>query len=475
MFTTRTINLIEKAVPLLKGDAPFYGMRAIAGASAISGLHIRICGENFDILHESHIKRYLGIQGIDQASTSSIFEKISELVLSGKYSYGVFDIENYARLGATNAPIEKFIRPLKAVETTEEIANRFLDVNETEDTRARYALLSEIDHPYAKFRIGMILLNGNDHRSQDLAKRYIEDSITWDDTFLTPMRLMTHFDDLDKSYLIKMVQHLSIFQNNPIACESFAVFFDRLGQPAAAEEIYSTFVNMNRLNSETEINNYNGYNSLERHQFRMINAHIAGTGIDDNIITAMFQLPRVYFIPKEAAKFAFVDSPVNIGENQTISQPSLVAMMTQLLQVTPDSKVLEIGTGSFYQSAILSLLSKEIYTVELNQVLFDRALCLLEQLKKDSGFFTNVNMFKGDGSYGLKKHAPYDRIIVTAAAKEVPKKLLQQLADGGIMIIPIGPSVNETNLTLIKKQGNEIIQNIMDPVRFVPLLGEYSQ
>ena len=179
-------------------------------------------------------------------------------------------------------------------------------------------------------------------------------------------------------------------------------------------------------------------------------------------------LDRSYFIDNDMKGFASIDSPLPIGYGQTISQPSLVLQMTRLLNPDKSCKVLEIGTGSGYQTALLAEFSREVYTVERIKELAEKAKERLAGLG-----YTNVFLKIGDGSKGWPESAPYDRIMVTAAAGSIPTDLLDQLANGGRMIIPIGPeSLQE--LQLISKDDGEIIIQPVGLVRFVEMKGKYG-
>jgi protein-L-isoaspartate(D-aspartate) O-methyltransferase len=180
-------------------------------------------------------------------------------------------------------------------------------------------------------------------------------------------------------------------------------------------------------------------------------------------------LDRSFFLEDDMKKYANVDGPLPIGYGQTISQPSLVLEMTRLLEPEKDSKVFEIGTGSGFQTAILAKMSGEVFTVERINALMEKAKMRLEALN-----FTNIHYKVGDGSMGWKEHAPYDRIMVTAAAGLLPDELVNQLAPGGRMVIPIGPP-SAQELTLITKTDNgKIHTKTICPVRFVELKGKYG-
>ncbi len=185
------------------------------------------------------------------------------------------------------------------------------------------------------------------------------------------------------------------------------------------------------------------------------------------VMEAMGRVPRHLFVPFEVRHYAYRNRPLPIGYGQTISQPFLVAYMTELLKVNKDSKVLEIGTGSGYQAAILGELVKEVYTIEIIKPLAERAT---ETLKSNG--YTNVQVQVGDGYYGWKKYAPFDAIIVTSVASHVPPPLIQQLKRGGRMLIPLGSSFMPQHLVLVEKDMQDRVRTReLLPVRFVPLIG----
>ena len=200
---------------------------------------------------------------------------------------------------------------------------------------------------------------------------------------------------------------------------------------------------------------------------RMTKVQIEGRGLQDrNVLRAMETVPRHEFVPHEYLDQAYQDHPLPIGYGQTISQPYMVAIMTELLHVQPDSKVLEIGTGSGYQAAILAELVREVYTIEIVPELCAQARVLLESMD-----YQHVHVHCGDGYYGWKEHAPYDAIIVTCAPDHIPQPLVSQLADGGRMVIPVGPPGAYQVLWLVQRQGDEISSQRMMDVSFVPLTG----
>jgi protein-L-isoaspartate(D-aspartate) O-methyltransferase len=203
----------------------------------------------------------------------------------------------------------------------------------------------------------------------------------------------------------------------------------------------------------------------------MVKNQIAERGISDRrVIEAMLSVPRHKFVPDKYITRAYDDNPLPIGYGQTISQPYIVAYMTEVLNLNKNSTVLEVGTGSGYQAAILSPLVKKVYTIEIIPELANVAAVRL----KDLGY-TNVDAGIGDGYYGWTKHAPFDAIIVTAAAGHIPPPLLEQLKNNGRMVIPVGGSFLVQNLILISKDKDGIIttRNLL-PVRFVPLTGRHD-
>lgn len=187
---------------------------------------------------------------------------------------------------------------------------------------------------------------------------------------------------------------------------------------------------------------------------------------DQRVLNALTNIPRHEFLPKELASVAYTNRTLSIGHGQTISQPFIVALMTELLHVRATDKVLEIGTGSGYQSAILSALVREVYTVEFIPELATTARNTLVRLG-----YTNIKSKIGDGYQGWKEYAPFDAIIVTAAPDHVPPALIEQLKPGGRMAIPVGGSTQDLMVITRKSDGTAISTTIV-PVRFVPLLRE---
>jgi protein-L-isoaspartate(D-aspartate) O-methyltransferase len=199
---------------------------------------------------------------------------------------------------------------------------------------------------------------------------------------------------------------------------------------------------------------------------RMVEEQLKRRDIHDpRVVSAMQTVPRHLFIPESARGGAYGDFPVPIGHGQTISQPYIVAFMTEALRVAPEHRVLEIGTGSGYQAAVLSVLVKEVFTIEIVDALAKRARATLADLG-----YRNVEVRSGNGYLGWPEHAPYDRIIVTAAPPEVPPALVQQLKVGGLMAIPVGVGDQELRIMRRGATGMETIATL--PVRFVPMVGK---
>jgi len=190
--------------------------------------------------------------------------------------------------------------------------------------------------------------------------------------------------------------------------------------------------------------------------------------VNERVLEAMRQVPRHLFVPEDLRHLAYRDSPLPIGEGQTISQPYIVALMTQALELRGSEKVLEVGTGSGYQAAILSLLAREVYTVERIPSLARRAERVLARLG-----YKNVRVKVGNGSLGWPEHAPYEAIIVTAATEQVPPPLREQLADGGRLVAPVGGRWSQT-LIRLRRRGDRFIREHLTTVVFVPLVGEYG-
>ncbi len=204
--------------------------------------------------------------------------------------------------------------------------------------------------------------------------------------------------------------------------------------------------------------------NFEKKREHMVSSQLAARGIkDQKILDAMKKVPRHIFVPEDLLSHAYSDEPLPIGESQTISQPYIVAYMTEVLALQGRERVLEIGTGSGYQTAILAELAREVYTVEFIDALSIRAQRTLEKLK-----YTNILYKIGDGTYGWDEQAPFDAIMVTAAPDEVPRSLEKQLKIGGKMIIPVGSAFQE--LVFITRGKKRYKRKKLLPVRFVPLV-----
>ncbi len=197
----------------------------------------------------------------------------------------------------------------------------------------------------------------------------------------------------------------------------------------------------------------------------MVLTQIAQRGVrDEAVLSAMRSVPRHRFVPERLTAFAYDDRPLPIGHGQTISQPYIVACMTELLRIRPGARVLEIGTGSGYQAAVLACLTAEVYTVEIIPELGRQA----QERLKTLGYGT-VRTRVADGYHGWDQHAPFDAIIVTAAAEYIPPPLIRQLKDGGRMIIPVGSPFLTQTLMLVEKTAGKVRTRSLLPVRFVPL------
>ena len=202
---------------------------------------------------------------------------------------------------------------------------------------------------------------------------------------------------------------------------------------------------------------------------RMVEEQIRSRGIKDaRVLDAMAKIPRHVFVPSENQHLAYADAPLPIGHRQTISQPFIVALMTELLGLQGDETVLEVGTGSGYQAAILGRLAKHVYSLERIPELAEHARGILKVLKLD-----NVEVLVADGSQGLPEYAPFGGIMVTAAAPRVPVPLKEQLADGGRLVLPVGEQAGQI-LECWERQGDDFSRERVAPVAFVPLVGEHG-
>jgi len=208
------------------------------------------------------------------------------------------------------------------------------------------------------------------------------------------------------------------------------------------------------------------YEELRR---EMVERQIADRDIDDELVlSAMLEVPRHSFVPPAMRARAYHDSPLPLSQGQTISQPYIVALMTELLELNGDETVLEVGTGSGYQAAVLSRIARFVYSIERIEELATSARERLAELG-----YENIEVVVGDGSAGLPEHAPYQGIIVTAGAPDIPPKLVEQLDDGGRMVVPVGPS-NLQTLKVVKRNRGRVSVKEEGACVFVPLLGSYG-
>jgi protein-L-isoaspartate(D-aspartate) O-methyltransferase len=199
---------------------------------------------------------------------------------------------------------------------------------------------------------------------------------------------------------------------------------------------------------------------------QMVETQLRARGIrDSRVLDAMAKVPRDQFVPENFRAQAYEDHPIPIGENQTVSQPYIVAIMLEALSIQPGNKVLEVGTGSGYQTALLAELSGHVYSIERHPSLAASAFAAMLRLG-----YENVTITVGDGSQGFQSHAPFDAIIVSAAAPQIPASLFEQLKELGRMVIPIGPEEAQ-QLQLVEKKNGAPVITVLEPCRFVPLIG----
>ena len=207
---------------------------------------------------------------------------------------------------------------------------------------------------------------------------------------------------------------------------------------------------------------------FDRLREKMVDTQIVARGITDpNVVAAMKKVPRHRFVPEKSRVSSYNDHPLPIGEGQTISQPYIVAFMTDALDLTPRDRVLEIGTGSGYQAAVLAELAGTVYTIEIVESLGKRAQKTLKELGYD-----NVHVRIGDGYKGWPQEAPFDAVMVTCAPEEIPQPLVDQLKEGGRMIIPVGRVYGVQRLIKCVKRGGQLNTEEVMMVRFVPMVGE---
>ncbi len=211
--------------------------------------------------------------------------------------------------------------------------------------------------------------------------------------------------------------------------------------------------------------------TFEKKRREMVERDIAARGIKDKkVLDAMVKVQRHLFVDASQVDKAYNDHPLPIGEGQTISQPYIVALMTEAVSLKGDEKVLEIGTGSGYQAAVLAEIAREVYTIEIKKGLADQARERLKALG-----YRNIHVKHGDGYFGWEEHAPFDVVMVTAAGKTVPPRLLEQLREGGRLIMPVGSTFIHQNLTLIKKEKGQYVTKNLGGVLFVPMTGEQQK
>jgi protein-L-isoaspartate(D-aspartate) O-methyltransferase len=205
---------------------------------------------------------------------------------------------------------------------------------------------------------------------------------------------------------------------------------------------------------------------------QMVSRQIVERGVrDERVLAAMRKVPRHEFVPESEKRSAYHDTPLPIGEGQTISQPYIVALMTELAQPAENHRVLEIGTGSGYQAAILAEIVEHVYSIELESTLARRASDVLQKLDYD-----NVTVRAGDGYAGWAEHAPFDIVLITAAPDHVPEPLLEQLKPGGRMVVPVGPIASTQQLRVLEKDAaGKVTSKVVAPVRFVPLRRRENQ
>jgi len=207
----------------------------------------------------------------------------------------------------------------------------------------------------------------------------------------------------------------------------------------------------------------------DKERQNMVDEQLVGRDLrDERVLEAMRAVPRHLFVPPEYRHMAYCDGPLPIGSRQTISQPYIVALMTQLLRLEGDENTLEVGTGSGYQAAVLAHLSRQVHTIERHAELAKQAAEVLKGLG-----LNNVTVHVGDGTLGLPEFAPFQAIMVTAAAPEVPRTLLDQLDEGGRLVVPVGGRMNQF-LERWERKGPKFEQDVLVPVAFVPLRGQHG-
>ena len=207
---------------------------------------------------------------------------------------------------------------------------------------------------------------------------------------------------------------------------------------------------------------------MRQRRLDMVRRQIAARGIrDKDVLEAMRTVPRHLFVPQSMQERAYADSPLPIDAGQTISQPYIVALMTELLELEPQQRILEIGTGSGYQAAVLSVLVEEVFSIEIKEILHRQATERLEELG-----YGNVRTLYGDGYFGWEEEAPFDGIMITASVDHVPPPLLEQLVDGGKIVLPLGHPFSFQNLVVVTKEGEDYRLRQVTGVLFVPMTGK---
>jgi protein-L-isoaspartate(D-aspartate) O-methyltransferase len=223
-----------------------------------------------------------------------------------------------------------------------------------------------------------------------------------------------------------------------------------------------------RASDPTETDRLNLVRLIEE-DVRQTSMELNKSALDPRVLKALARVPRHEFVPAGERRYAYENRPLPIGHGQTISQPYIVAIMTDMLKLEPDSKVLELGTGSGYQAAILGELAAQVFTIEIVEPLGLQARTRLQKMGYD-----NITTRIGDGYYGWQEHAPFDAIIVTAAASHIPPPLIEQLKPGGRMVIPVGSRFMTQQLMVVDKQDDgKIVSRQVMPVVFVPVTGRH--
>jgi protein-L-isoaspartate(D-aspartate) O-methyltransferase len=219
--------------------------------------------------------------------------------------------------------------------------------------------------------------------------------------------------------------------------------------------------------SVSHADNVSDSSEFKQARNQLVEEHIKAKGISNpDVLAAMQAVPRHNFVPQDLLSVAYADRPLPIGEGQTISQPYVVALMTEILQLAKDHRVLEIGTGSGYQAAVLAKIAGAVYSIEIKEKLYYRASKTLKSLG-----YNNITTRHGDGYFGWPQAAPFDAIMITAAIDHIPPPLIKQLKDGGRLALPLGNPFSYQNLVLVTKQGDDLVVKQITGVLFVPMTG----